>query len=125
MRDRIIDTVIHPYTGKQILATLLDLWQEDRDGVVILLADKGETQWKVKALRIALSKERKQQGKSTYFGLVTGEPFKWTHGTIGSQVEAIGIYYRQTKRQRLGYILDTDVATTLMADLEAASKRIS
>lgn len=108
--DRVIDTVRHHYTGRQILAALLRMWEESKTEPVILLTRKGEGESAINALRVALAKERNRQGTTTYYGLTTSEPFRWTIGWQadgGFRAEAVIVYWRQSEQQKSMYAIDT------------------
>lgn len=105
----VIDSIKHYYTGKQILSHCFRVWERSGTELgVVLLTHRGEAADKIKAARVALSKERKKQGVGGYYGFVISEIFPWTHSS-GYKGEAVLIRYSQRKYQQLAYVFDTQV----------------
>lgn len=105
----LIDSITHAYTGKQILAECIKQWKtHGADTAIVLLGHRGELVMKVRAMRVALSKERNKTGSGSYYGIATSEVFPWTHN-CGYKGEAVLIRYEQKKGQRLSHVFATKV----------------
>lgn len=115
--ERVIDTVTHYHSGRQMLFTLLRCWGESKDDPVILLAMPGEAEARVNALRIALSKERAATGTEAFYGMSVSEPFRWTvknaDDGVAYRLEAVVIYWRQSKQQKVGYAVHRAFVDTM------------
>lgn len=113
---RIINTITHFHSGKQILYSVLRLWAHDRLAPIVLLTAPGQGESKINALRIALSKERNLIAADSFYGLTASEPFRWTvdDETGRYRVEAVVIYFRQSEQQKIRYVVHT-----MMEDLKS------
>ena len=107
-QTRAIDTVTHQYTGRQMLGRLLDFWAESIFLPIYLIAPAGEIDSRVNAIRVALAKERKRQHLNAHYGMLTSEPFKWTHRS-NERADATVITWRQSRHQQLSQIWDIDI----------------
>lgn len=88
-----VDCVTHSLTGAQILFYMFHMWSEQPNQSITLWCRKGEADWKANALRVALSKERKQRGLPRTFELRCGEAFPYTYNDVKGEaivVERVG-----------------------------------
>ncbi len=84
-----VDCVTHSLTGAQILYYALHEWRDDQTQPVVLWCRKGDAEWKANALRVALSKERKERSIPRTFELRFSKP--WPHTHNGLKGEAIKV----------------------------------
>ncbi len=103
-----IDTVAHHYTGRQILAALLNIWRKEPNESVLIYCRRLDAEWKKNAIRVALSKARKANSVNNYFGIRTSATFPCTHRS-GDKIEGFIIKMNQTRNQKLAYAFDTKV----------------
>lgn len=104
--QQVIDTIMHGYTGSQMLESMMTFWREHgNEKGVIVLAPRGLCMHRVNAIRIALSKSRKRLNVGAYFGFTASEPFPWTH-VSGYRADAVTLRYRETLRQKVTFLLD-------------------
>lgn len=111
MTKRIISTIRHPYSSKQILSRILALWSENRHHPIIIVArsvPSDDVKTVVKNIRVALSKERSKQGKpqGTNYGFTQSTPFPFTED--GQTGEAVVIRWRVTSLQNLRNLVDRE-----------------
>jgi hypothetical protein len=85
-----INCVVHSLTGSQILYHLFSIWSENPNESVILWCRKGDAEWKVNAVRVALSKERKARGVPRTFELRFSE-VPWPYTFMGIKGEAVKV----------------------------------
>lgn len=99
MRKRQINFLRHPMSGRQALLIALECWKEDRRIPVFIIAPPGETEDKVSAIRVALSRERKETKRKYRFTIHAGEAFKYTdEGEVG---EACVLRYTVSTSQHI------------------------
>lgn len=77
-----INCVVHNLTGSQILFYLFTTWSEESTRPVILWCRKGDAEWKMNAVRVALSRERRSRGIPRTFELRFSEPWPYTYEGI-------------------------------------------
>lgn len=106
---KIVDTITHNYSGRQLLWLLLKHWRQPTKTPFTIVARRGEAQWKVNALRVALSKERKSQDATSYYGLSVSETFPYTLESSAYKGEAVVVYFRQSRNQKLAYAFNSGV----------------
>ena len=108
MRKRVISTIRHPYTSKQILAQMLAAWNSNRHAPVLIIAPMGQVNQVVKNIRVTLAKERAKQGKQrgTNYGFTQTDPFPFTEDGVTG--EAVVLRWRITALQNIRNIIDTD-----------------
>lgn len=109
MAKRIISTIRHPYTSKQILHQMLALWTANRYQPILLVARQGgEIESVVRSIRVALSKERSKQGRpqGTNYGFTQSTSFPFTEE--GQTGEAVALRWRITQLQNLRNAVNTE-----------------
>lgn len=84
-----IDCMVHSLTGAQILYYLFHTWSQNQTQSIIIWCERGETDAKVNAIRVALAKERKARGLPRTFELRFSE--SWPHTHNGIKGEAIKV----------------------------------
>lgn len=84
-----LNCVTHSLSGKQVLYHLLHIWEMNPYQAVILWCHQGDAQAKANAVRVALSKERRDRGEFRTFELRFGSPWPYTY--MGIRGEAIVI----------------------------------
>lgn len=109
-----IDCVVHSLTGAQVLYYLFHTWSQDQTRSVVIWCERGETQAKVNAIRVALAKERKARGLPRTFELRFSEP--WPHTHIGIKGEAI-------KVERVGGTMHTRMQAAFLTLMERSHGR--
>lgn len=100
-----VNGVTHVLTGAQTLYYLFNAWAEHENLPVILWYRRGEAEFRVNAIRVALSKERKLRGLKRTFELRFSDT--WPHTHEGVKGEAI-------KVERVGGTLQTRVRAALI-----------
>ncbi len=82
-----VNCVTHTLSGAQVLYHVLHTWHREEDSLIVIWCFEGEAQAKANAIRVALSKERKDRKLLRTFELRFSEPFRYTH--LGIKGEAI------------------------------------
>jgi hypothetical protein len=106
--NRVLDTVAHRYTGRQMLDRILHMWKESIELPIYVVATRNEALSRINAIRVALAKERKKQHLNAHYGMDTSDVFGWTHES-GVKGEAIVIFWRQSRFQQLAHTWDTSI----------------
>ncbi len=101
MRPRTLSLFRHPFTTRQALGSLLDLWRENQELPVILITEAGSAERFTRSIRVALSKERKKYPKDSpvHYGFVQSDPFPYTDS--GIRGEAVVLHRRITELQKI------------------------
>lgn len=88
-----VDCVTHVLTGSQTLYYLFSIWSENPEQPIILWYRRGEAEFRINAIRVALSKERKVRGLKRTFELRVSDSWPHTHEDIKGEaikVERVG-----------------------------------
>ena len=91
MGSRVIDSLTHRLTGVQLTYCALYLWQHDPDTPVWVWAERGDTESKVRMMRIAISKHRNAKKSVRRFSITKLDT--WPYTLNGIKGEVVGLQY--------------------------------
>lgn len=107
MVQRVISTIRHPYTSRQVLSKILAFWGRNRHHPIIIVAKtEDDVSRVIRNIRVTLSKERQRQRRpqGTHYGFTQSPAFPFTED--GKPGVAVVIRWRVTALQNLHNLFD-------------------